>query len=180
MGLLLIVLCSCLTLGGIIKLPPTTETPASEVVSYQELVCTEADRANISHIISTLAENGKLSLLFQHKSDLTHRGVEIAHVHPLRFLGVIFSDPNLKECMKKIFPDYFKRTKFMHDLGEGLNTRMERGQLEPYLEEFAKEVSVPVELLRSYAQSRDWDGFMDCLINYPPVTLTPSSETVPE
>jgi hypothetical protein len=157
---------SLFLLGGIVKLPPTTEVPVVETISYQKLSCSEEDRENISYIISTLAENGKISLLFQHKRELTRRGIEISHVHPLRFLGVIFSDPNLKECMKKIFPDYFKRTQFMHDLGESLNNRMDRGQIDPYLEEFAKEVSVPVELLQGYAQAHDWEGLMECLINH--------------
>jgi hypothetical protein len=155
-----------LGVGGIVNIPPPTELAEAEaIVSYQQLKCTPEDRENITVIISTLADNGKLALLFQHKAELTRRGVEIAHVHPLKFLGVIFSDPNLKECMRKIFPDYFKRTKFMQDLSAGLNSRMDRGQIEPYLEEFSKEVSVPVELLRGYAQTRDWDGFMECLMN---------------
>ena len=154
--------------GGIVKLPPTTEEAAEieTVVPYHQLTCTSEDRENISVIISTLAEKGNISLLFQHKKDLTRRGVEIAHVHPLRFLGVIFGDLNLKECMKKIFPNYFIRKQFMHNLGEGLNSNMDRGRIEPYLEEFSKEVSVSTDLLRSYAQSRDWEGFVECLINH--------------
>jgi hypothetical protein len=154
-------------LGGIVKLPPVAEEPvATEAATYEQLTCTEEDRENIYYIISTMAENGKLTLLFQYKSDLTRRGVEIAHVHPLKFLGTIFSDPNLKECMQRIYPDYFKRTKFMNDLGESLTNRMDRGQLEPYLEEFAKEVCAPVEAIRGYAQSRDWDGLLQFLLNH--------------
>src|SRR5258708_1989893 len=103
--------------AGFVKIPPVAQPPVvDEEPSYQKLVCTEEDRQNIGYIITTMAENGLLTLYFQYKGDLTHRGAEIVHVHPLRFLGVIFSDPNLKECMKKIFPSNAKRDRFMRDL----------------------------------------------------------------
>lgn len=144
---------------SIIKKPPAKPVETA----WPELACSEEDRTNIYEIVSTVAEKNKLSLLFQ-QSYLREKGAQINHVHPLKFLGVIFSNPHLKTCMFYIWDDYFKRNSFMADLSAALTREADKGKLHPYLSDFSKEVGVPAEAIKSYFDSRDWENFVLFLI----------------
>ena len=131
--------------------------------AYNELVCTEQDQENISFIILTMAGNGKLSLLFK-KSELNAIGAKISHVHPLKFLGTVFSNPKLKECMRDIYRDYFKWNGFMDGLGPSLTTQVHQNKINQYLDAFAKECAVPAQDLVGYIESKDWEGMVRYLM----------------
>ncbi|HSX26946.1 MAG TPA: hypothetical protein VLE89_08085 [Chlamydiales bacterium] len=143
------------TYSSIIKIPPA----GGGEIGYKDLICTEQDKANIYEIITTLSENGKLSLLFK-QDHLKQLGTQINHVHPLKFLSTIFSNPRLRYCMYDIFDDYFKRNGFMDGLGPSLQKESEKGKLDPLLSDFAKEVNVAPELLRPHFQARDWENLV--------------------
>src|SRR5579872_272699 len=119
-------------MGSIIKKPPAKPTETL----YKDLVCTEADRANIYEIVSTMAEKGKLGLLFQ-QNHLREVGAQINHVHPLKFLAVILKDPHLKSCMFNIWDDYFKRNGFIDGLFPFFTREAEKGKLDIHLKDFA-------------------------------------------
>lgn len=145
--------------GSIIKKPP----PKPVEMGWDELICSETDRTNIHEIVSTVAEKNKLSLLFQ-QNYLREKGAQIAHVHPLKFLSVIFSNPHLKTCMFYIWDDYFKRSSFVADLSAALTREADKGKLHPYLGDFCKEVGVASETVKSYFDTRDWENFVLFLI----------------
>ncbi len=146
--------------ASIIKVPSNPE----KEIRYQDLVCTEQDRANIIEIITGIAENNKFSLLLK-QNHFRNLGSQINHVHPLKFLVVAVSSPQLKANLEIIFDDYFKRNGFMDGLGPCLTREMEKGKLEQYLPAFAAEVSVPEASLRPYLQTRDWDGLVRFLMH---------------
>jgi hypothetical protein len=160
---LLFILCSSLSIpqahASIIKKPPSkiVDTP------YRELVCTDQDRANIHELISIMAEKGKLSLLFQ-QNYLRELGAQINHVHPLKFLSVIFKDPHLKSCMYVIWNDYFKRTNFIDGLGKKLTQEHDKGKLEMHLPDFALDIGSSSDAIHSYVEMRDWENMVLFLI----------------
>ncbi len=139
------------------------ESPKKKGDAYEKLPCSETDKQNVHEIITTIAENGKLSLLFK-QNELKALGSQINHLHPLKFLSAIFSNPVLKERMGQIFGDYFKRNAFMTEVAAGLNAEAEKGGLEPYIERFAKEVNVPAAQLRPFFNNQDWEGLVEFLI----------------
>lgn len=145
--------------ASIIKKPPakTLET------LYKDLTFTEQDRANIYEIISTMAEKGKLGLLFQ-QNHLRELGAQINHVHPLKFLASIFKDPYLKSSMYYIWNDYFKRNGFLEGLAPSLTREAEKGKLDMYLKDFAADVGVSPEALKAYFDVRDWENLVLFLI----------------
>jgi len=146
--------------GGIIQFPPAG---GGSDIAYKDLVCTEEDRAKIYEIVSTIANNPKLSLLFS-QSHLRQLGQEINHVHPLKFLATVFSNSELKSSMYYVFDDGFKRSGFMDGLGPSLDRESQKGKLAMYLKDFAAEVSVSPESLQEYFKSRDWDNMVRFLI----------------
>lgn len=147
--------------ASIIKKPPA---PAVAVdPTFSELVCTDADHANIYEIITTLANNGKISLLLK-QNHLNQLGAQINHVHPLKFLGVVFADPTMKAGMYYVFDDYFKRNGFLDGLGPSLDREMQKGKLAQYINDFAAYVNVPAENIIGYFEAMDWEGLVRHLI----------------
>jgi hypothetical protein len=142
-------------LASIVKIPPGTKGSDT----YEGLICTESDKANIGEIVTILAENGKLSLLLK-SSYLKQLGAQIAHVHPMKFLTTIFTNPQLKLGMNEIFDDYFKRNGFMDGLGPSLTKEADKNKLDRFLADFAKELGIALEPMKVYFQSRDWEGLV--------------------
>lgn len=154
-------LCSLPLAASIVKIPLGGAIPSE--LSYQELPCSEQDRAIITEIINTVAETGKLALLLE-QSRLKFLGAQVNHVHPLKFLSVIFSNPTLKNGMPKLFNDYFKRVEFMGGLGPNLEREAEKGKLERYLVDFANDISVNPDAIRPFFVLRDWEGLVRYLM----------------
>jgi hypothetical protein len=133
--------------------------------SYEKSPCSDQDKDCILQILTALAENGKLSLYFK-QNELKEIGSKIEHLHPLKFLSVIFKSEDLKSRMSQFFGDYFKRNAFMGNLGSGLSTEAAKGGLTAInIENFAKEVNVPVDKIRPFFASEDWEGLVQFLIN---------------
>ena len=101
-------------LAGLIKVKPEKNEP------FQNLRLTKDDVENITYIITSLGEQGKLSLLVN-KGELQRRGELIQGVHPLKFLTVVIKDNHLKKfCMPEILNDYFKKKNFLDGLGANM------------------------------------------------------------
>lgn len=150
--------------ASIIKKPPT-KVPAE--ITYKDLTCSEQDKACIYEIISTVGETGKLGLYFK-QDHLEELGAQINHVHPLKFLATIFSDPYLKGCMISVWNDYFKKGRFMGGLVPNLTREAEKGKLDQYIPDFAADVGVNLEQIRPFFESRDWDNLVYFLIHANP------------
>ncbi|NGX56056.1 MAG: hypothetical protein K1060chlam5_00290 [Candidatus Anoxychlamydiales bacterium] len=153
----------CSFFAKMIKIPKMN---TAENLSYQDLPRTLEDETKINELITTLGSHGKIDLLFKHYSRLNKIGDELRYLHPFKFLGYIFSQPNLKNYMKDVFEDYFKRTNFVKDFAKTCDMYDLRNQLYKYLDNFSNEVNVPSEKLKKYVDKKDWKGLLKCLVYY--------------
>jgi len=161
LSLILLLALSATTMdASIIKKPPTKLVETS----FKELTCTEEDQANVAEIINTMAENGKITLLFK-QTHLKEVGAQINHLHPLKFLSSIFSREDLKASMPQIWGDYFKRTSLLDGLVPSLTREANKGKLEQYLVDFAEEVNVTPESIKPYFDAQDWENLVLYLIH---------------
>ncbi len=142
-----------------IKVKPKPKTEKA----YKDLPCSEEDAMTIHHIIRTISEKGKWWLM-KHRSEMNALGDSINHVHPLKFLETIFSDELLKERMKDVFDDYFKKNGFMEGVNRGLTARSNVGELDAYIQDFANSVNAKKEDIQPYFDSQDWEGLVRHLI----------------
>lgn len=148
-------------LAKAIKIPKKED---KKDLAYQELVCTDQDRSNIYELISTMAELNKMQLLFK-RSHLKNIGAQIDHVHPLKFLGTIYSNEYLKSVMPNIYDDSFKWGELLDGVGSALTRESIKGKLDQYLEHFAQEVGSTTEDLQPYFQERNWEHMMIFLMH---------------
>ncbi len=149
-------------LGSLVKVKPEKNEP------FHNLRLTEQDKENITYIITSLGEQGKLTLLVN-KSELTRRGDLIQGVHPLKFLTVVFRDEYLKKvCMPEILKDYFKKKNFLDGLGANMTKEAQKGKIQKYMPDFLSEINLNSkhsESLLKFVEIRDWEGFVRYIVN---------------
>jgi hypothetical protein len=139
---------------------------AEKNYTYEEIPCTKEEEDKIYEIIHTMGTHGKLSLLMNYQSRLYQLGDEIEHIYPLKFLGIILSNPTLRKDMQVVMNDYFKRKKFIDQLGAKFDKEMIKGKFQKYLPAFANHVDVPLDYLKPFVAKKDWFGFVKFIANY--------------
>lgn len=142
--------------------------PIKEHKTYAELPGnTKEEREKIEKLITLIGSHGKISLLMHHQKEARKLGKELEHVHPLKFLGCIFSNKNLKPYMEDINKDFFKWSNFIKGLSNNLDYELIKNNLIKYLDDFAKEIDIPIEYISPYVENKDWKGLVKFLIYHP-------------
>lgn len=130
--------------------------------TYDTLPYTQEDVVKIHNLITTTGA-GNWKKLWSERKRLYKIGDEIRYIHPLKFLGIIYSEPTLKPHMLAICNHYFKRTNFIKDLAKAMNLEIARNNLNKYLDGFSAHVKVPKEIFQPYIDHQDWEGLLRCL-----------------
>jgi hypothetical protein len=144
---------------------PQEQAPAqeAEIDYFQLLQLTNSERDKISYIITNMGKKNIFELAFI-KGKMEEKGKQIHHVHPLRFIGHIFSDPELKSCMRKIRKSSFKWDAFMDGFGKKMKDEGAKNNLLMYVPGFAKQVNANPEKITYYIQHKDWEGLIRHLL----------------
>lgn len=145
-------------------------TPPEKKKTYTELSgSAPQDQSKIIELFKTMGAEGKLALLKKYKY-LEQIGKDISHVHPLKLLGVIFSNPSMKPYMKEIYKDSFKWKTFidgfgiMNGLATNMNRELKQNNLLQHINGFANHVNIPAENLKPFFDRGDWEGLVKYLI----------------
>lgn len=150
-------------IGGLVKVKPEKNEP------FSNLRLTNIDKENITFIITSMGEQGKLWLLV-HKSELSEKGDKIQGVHPLKFLAVIFKDEYLKKvCMPTILNDYYKKKNFIEGLGASMTREAQKGKIQKYMPDFLMEINLDKkhsEKLLEFVEARNWEGFVWYIVKH--------------
>jgi hypothetical protein len=130
---------------------------------YARLPITEKEAQIIWEIIDTMANKNLLQLGWI-KKDMERLGQKITHVHPLRFLGTIFADPHLRECMKEVRSSYLKWNGFLDGLTGRLEEEYKRNNLLPHVSGFAATIKANPEQVRNFLQKKEWEKLVKYLL----------------
>jgi len=153
------------SLAAIVKISPKDRNQ-----TYTQLRRTQEDEDKIDDLIYTMGSNGKIVLLFQHEKRLRIIGDELRPVHPLKFIGYIFSKhkpedkPDLQTQMGNVFDDYFKRSNFVKDYAQTMDIFDLKNALVKYINDFSKEVDVSPDKIMPFINDKDWEGLLKFLI----------------
>jgi len=128
--------------------------------------CSKEDCAKVADIITTLANNGKLSLLMSHKKRLEQLGDELTNVNPLQFLQIILEDPTLKDCLRRVEKDHFKWSNFTSSMGQKLDSFKKTKDFPAKLKKFCNDLKIPIDAVTPYLQNKDYKGFIHKIATY--------------
>lgn len=108
--------------------------------------------------------------LMTNASSLKNRGEQLRkEVHPFQMLIEIFADEKTHKHFQSM---YEKKTEvltgrnlvwsnFIQGVGENIENR--KGEIEPYLDTFAKTMKINPFQVRSYLKNRDYDGLVSSI-----------------
>jgi hypothetical protein len=139
------------------------ETNHTSSPNFFGLPITKEEKKTIAKIIQTMASKNEIMLLFEKRS-LERKGKMIENVHPLRFLEVIFSDEELKSCLRSIQKSHFKWGHFIDGLARRLEEEAEKGNLFPYLNAFCQSIRANNEAVLHLAKKKDWEALVVYLL----------------
>ncbi len=151
----LVLLCNG-DLAQFVEQPAVTQ---SQVNFYHRLPIHMDEKRKIKEILTTMAENSIFQLLFERKY-LERLGQEVHHVHPIRFLGTIFSDPHLVHCMYIIRMSGFKWGGFIDGITERMKGEIKAGNVNLYVPGFAEHLNLRAEDIQGYINRRDIEGLV--------------------
>ncbi|MES2345514.1 MAG: hypothetical protein V4494_06230 [Chlamydiota bacterium] len=130
---------------------------------FYSLGLSSEDERIIHKIISTMAEKNIFSLLFERR-DLEKKGKQLDHLHPFRFLGVIFSNHHLRSSMREVKKSTFKWDGFMDGFSARMKEESIRGNLIRYIPGFAEYVGVDPDKVEHYILHHNWEGLVRYLL----------------
>lgn len=127
------------------------------------ITITEAQATTITTLITTIGEQGWLSLIGNSMSLYTLGGA-IASVPPLQFAAYIVTDCALKEHLRAIRQDRYKWPFIVNGFGNNMKKEAEEGRLSGQLPGFATFVGKDEKVLGGYANEKAWDQFFCALL----------------
>jgi hypothetical protein len=130
---------------------------------FSQLLITDEELKMIRGIIQTVAETNPIKLGFI-RSDLEKKRLQLLHIHPLRSLAAMFTDPYTKQCVGEIMDSYFKWRSFISDFSKRINQESERGNLMMYVQGFCLTVKANPEQVRMYLTNKEWEKLVKYLI----------------
>jgi hypothetical protein len=133
--------------------------------SFYQLPLLEEDKKNIQIIIKTMAEKGLIKLLLDRRY-LEKKGDLVNYVHPLRFIGYIFSDEKLKDCMRQIRTSKFKWNEFIKGFSRRMDEEYSMDNLKHYIPEFVEQVHPQhPERIERFIKKKSWESLVADLLN---------------
>jgi hypothetical protein len=129
---------------------------------------TKSEKDDLTHIVHTLARSS-LAKLGTSKSSLKKVGDRIDHLHPLRFLTIIFTDEELKADIRVIRTRSWVWDTFFEGLADSLQEESKNNNILPeYIEDFSKNVGIDPNLITPSIQARKWKELVNILIDKVP------------
>lgn len=118
----------------------------------------------ITTLVKYIASSG-LAALGWNKGWLEERGREIEHLHPLKFLEFLISNPEMKECLKQLRSDSFKWPPFEDEFANRMNLQAQNDNLNGFLKDFAEKVNAPLVNVKNFCDSAQWHDLLMYLID---------------
>jgi hypothetical protein len=142
---------------------PVSPDSSDPSASFYRLTLVDWEKKIIAKIITTMAKKNLIQLAFEKKS-LEKNGRRINHVHPLRFIGYAFSDPELKLCMREIKKSNFKWDNFVEGYARRMKEESNANNMIQHLRGFTRLVNGDEDTITQLVQRRDYDGLARYLL----------------
>lgn len=124
---------------------------------------TQQNADDIYFIVKTLA-NESLITIKGKESDLKAAGDRIDRVHPLNFLATIFTNEELKVCIRNLDGRSWVWKDFQKGLIESLTDENASSNVLQFADNFASRIGVDKSIFLKPMKSGDWPKFIKALI----------------
>lgn len=129
---------------------------------------TANEKNDVSYIINTLGM-ASLAKVTKSKSSLKKAGDRVDHIHPLRFLAVIFSDEQMKASMHAMQSRGWIWKEFIGNLGDTFEEEATRGTLtSSEIADFSQKLNLDATAVENYLAQHKWSGLVDYMIQQIP------------
>lgn len=128
---------------------------------------TSSESADIAYILKTLA-NSSLPKIKSAESSLKKAGDRIDSVHPLQFLVCVFTNEELKVCIRNLQGRSWVWKDFFSGITDTLAEEDARDNVLPFLSDFAAKIKVDANILLPILQAGRWERFVNTLIEIVP------------
>lgn len=139
------------------------ENTRSEATSFEQLPLSEKEEENIEKILHALGTCGVPELIWKQK-ELKRLGKSINHVHPLRFIEYIVSQPILRSDLQETHRNFFKWRAFLDGFRRRMTEEFYKGNLKQYLPGFCKALEIKQEVAEHFIDRRDWEGLVKAIL----------------
>ena len=140
-----------------------SERILNHALAYIQLPLKPEESKVIGEIIEAIGNHGWL-WLGMHQGELRDKEKRIKHVHPMRFLGEVFSNTHLKSCMRQVEKDSLIWSNFLKGLKPNMEKEYDRNNLFRHVEGFSQSVRADPEKVKVFIQKHDWSGLVKYLI----------------
>lgn len=132
------------------------------------------EKQEITYIITTLANDSLVSIGMS-KSSLKKTGDRIDHIHPLRFLMTVFTNEKLKAGIHAIRDrGGWIWDGFIDGLTGSMKEESGRGNLLPFIADFARAIAIDPSLIQSSMERGKWTESVNLLIDHIPRAIDPN------
>ena len=145
------------------ELYSSNEETASNITTFEELPLLEKEEESIEKIMHALGTAGVPELIWRQK-ELKRLGKSINHIHPLRFIGYIVSEPILRSDLQEAHRNFFKWRAFLDGFRRRMTEEFYKGNLGQYLPGFCKELDIKQEVVEHFIDRRDWEGLVKAIL----------------
>ena len=125
----------------------------------------EPDMKDIHFIVSTLGNITNPLKIASKEKALKTAGGNIDSVHPLIFLTYVFTNEELKVAMHKMEGKFLVWGNFIDGLAASLKQEKEKGNLMPFVSDFARNVQIDSKLITEHLEKGRWKEFVKVLIH---------------
>ncbi len=137
---------------------PKTE----EAKPFFDLPLKEKEKKIIRDLIEGIAETPLLQLaLPSEQGRIKKLGDKARVVHPLRFIGFILSDAQLRKLLKDISESSFKWPRFVEGFESQMKEEAKKGNLNMYVPGFAELLGADVGQIQELIQKKNYAGVIE-------------------
>ena len=123
------------------------------------------EKRDIAFIVNTLGMNSLLKIA-DNKATIKKAGKRVEHIHPLRFLLVVFTDEEMKASFHSLVGRSWVWSDFFAGLRDSFETETNNINMRPeFINDFAANVGIDVSLISSDLANRQWEQFINVLVD---------------
>lgn len=131
---------------------------------YYALPMNGIDKDRTYQLIDQMGNKAWYELLWN-KRKMEKLGDQVDHVHPLRFSGFIFSQPHLKESMKKVRSFSLKWYRFVDGFGGKMKRNAQSNNLLVHVPGFCHETGADEATVRKLIKEQNWEALLSHCID---------------